>query len=108
MKAKFNSTLSWEKQSVYDLENGTRATVEWSMHYGPYVKRIDNPDGALWCASDGLDPDYANDPCESVRRIFAKHIRCPDFARAWIEDVRNSHGTIALLVRPLFTIDQDS
>ena len=81
MKGTYNYRESWEKQSVYSLDNGWVATVEWS-HYGEMVSRLDSSDGKLyWHCSDGLDD-------------------LPEFARPWLETVVQSAGT--QLVRPRF------
>lgn len=47
-----NKEESWEKQTVYDLENGCRITVEYSVHYGDMVCRIDKGD-LMWHCSSG-------------------------------------------------------
>jgi hypothetical protein len=92
MKGTYNYRKSWEKQSVYSLDNGWIATVEWS-HYGEMVSRLDSPKGEVvsfkncpegkpyWHCSDGLDD-------------------LPEFARPWLETVVQSAGT--QLVRPRF------
>ncbi len=49
---KCNDRLSWERQSVYDLSNGVRATVEFG-HYGDMVARLDDSLG-YWHCSNGL------------------------------------------------------
>lgn len=84
----FNARRSWEKQSVYELDNGWVATLEYSTHYGEMVSRLDAPKGHLldngkpyWHCSDGL-----------------AHL--PDFAQGWREVVVKSAGTE--LVRPGF------
>jgi len=68
MKAKRNNK-SWEKQTMYDLENGYMATIE-SSHYGPMVSRLDAPDGSYWHCSNGLDG-------------------LPDFAKAWVKPIES-------------------
>jgi hypothetical protein len=82
MNATYNRAESWEKQSVWELDNGWRATESYS-HYGEMIQRLDNPKGGYWHCSDGLDG-------------------LPDFAREWIEELRNEHGVFARLVRPRF------
>ena len=89
MTGTYSATESWEKQSVWDLENGWQATVGDSFPYGLHmVCRLDCPAGMklahgkpYWHCSDGL-------------------AELPDFARPWLEEIRNDHGIIASLVRP--------
>jgi hypothetical protein len=83
----FNCRKSWEKQRIYNLDNGWTATVEHS-YYGEMVSRLDSPGNQIlangktyWHCSDGL-----------------QHL--PEFARAWLEVVVPSAGT--QLVRPRF------
>lgn len=90
MKATFNARQSWEKQSVYNLENNWIAIVGYS-HYGQMICRLDCPTGIVlahgkpyWHCSDGL-------------------AELPDFAKPWIEEISNQHGIIAKLVRPMWT-----
>ena len=96
MKAKYNKS-SWEKQTVFDLENGWQAIVEYNLSYGEYVKRLNSPgdSNTFWLASNGLD---------EVPKSCAgfNYIALPDFARDWIEDLKNKHGVFARLVRPKF------
>lgn len=79
---------SWEKQSVWKLENGWIATVEYNTIYGGMISRLEAPNGELlatgkayWHCSDGLST-------------------LPDFARLWVETVVQSSNT--QLVRPRF------
>ena len=82
-----NHTESWEKQAVYDLDNGFTVTVEYNSHYGDMVTRIDTareknyPDTMVWHCSNGLDS-------------------LPEWAEPWIEVV-NPTANIRL-VRPEF------
>jgi hypothetical protein len=58
---------SWEKQSVWKLDNGWIATTGYSVHYGEFVQRFDIPTGkhtngkTYWHCSDGIEhlPDFA-------------------------------------------------
>jgi len=52
MKGVRNSA-SWEKQTIWNLEDGTKLTEEWNQCYGPFVKRLDDEQGS-WHASSGL------------------------------------------------------
>lgn len=83
ISGKYDHRRSWEKQQVWKLDNGFRATVEHSTHYGDMVVRLDFPDGGYWQCSGG-------DAC------------LPGFAFNWVEEIRNDRGVIAKLVRPLF------
>ena len=89
MKGKYNTRQSWEKQSVYKLDNGWTATLEYNMSYGEFISRLDAPKGHLlgngkpyWHCSDGL-----------------AHL--PDFAQGWREVVVKTAGDE--LVRAGFT-----
>lgn len=100
MKAKFNSRLSWEKQSVYDLENGWRATIEWNQFYGSFVKRLDSPENRdhFWAASNGIEL-----PAHPSCVPGWKYLALPEFARPWLEPVKNASGEVLTsLVRPKF------
>lgn len=88
MRGIFNASKSWEKQSVYDIDNGWRATVE-NCHYGEMVCRLDAPTGqslpsgrTYWHCSNGYD-------------------ELPAFARPWIKMVVKSAETT--IVTPGFT-----
>lgn len=82
LNGKHNKEESWEKQNVYDLDNGYRVTVEYNQHYGDMVSRIDAPDETYyWHCSNGKDG-------------------LPEFAREWIKPVAPGHWMT--LVRPLF------
>jgi hypothetical protein len=85
----FNKTLSWEKQSVYDLDNGWQATTEYSSFYGGMISRLDSPNKQLlpngksyWHCSDGID-----------------HL--PAFAKPWLTG--GKFHTTADIVRVGFT-----
>lgn len=81
MTGKYNKRQSWEKQTVYKLENGAKVTLEYNQHYGEYVSRIDLPNGDRWHCSNG-NKDL------------------PEFAQGWVEVV---HALSNLsLVRPKF------
>lgn len=57
------SQKSWEKQSVWNLDNGWRATVEYG-YYGDHVVRLDSPDRkTYWHCSNGIKdlPDFAHE-----------------------------------------------
>ena len=84
----FNNQQSWEKQSVYVLDNGWTATLEYNSCYGEMISRLDAPKGQIlasgkpyWHCSDGLKD-------------------LPDFARPWLEVVVKSCND--QLVRPGF------
>ena len=53
MNGKRNARLSWEKQTIFDLNNGARITVEFNQHYGEYVSAIEH-NGARWRGCNGL------------------------------------------------------
>lgn len=96
MKAKINKELSWEKSTVWDLENGFRAYCSYSQFYGPSISRLERiSDGAFWHASNGIDKI-------PVSYAGYTYLALPDFARPWIEEIRNSHGVIATMVRERF------
>lgn len=98
MNAKFNRKESWEKCSMWDLDNGWQAAVQYSVHYGEYVSGL-YKDGKGWHASDGFDNPYANDADPVVRKVFKDHLPLPDFARPWI---KGGDGPDKNLVRPNF------
>ncbi len=50
MKAKYNKRKSWEKQAVWNLDNGVQATVSFG-HYGEMVCRLDDKEGYWHCSS---------------------------------------------------------
>jgi hypothetical protein len=82
MNGKYNRKESWEKQSVYDLDNGWSATLEYS-HYGEMVARLDSPDRkTYWHCSNGIKD-------------------LPEFAREWLNG--GDWWAIQDLVRPKFT-----
>lgn len=69
MNAIYRAQDSWEKQSIWELDNAWQATVEYSIHYGEHITRLDNPDKTFyWHCSNGLKD-------------------LPEFAKDWIEDV---------------------
>lgn len=98
MIGKFNKQQSWEKCTVWDLDNGWQAAIQYS-YYGEHVTIL-SKDGKSWHASDGYDNPYANDPDPIVRKVFKDHLPLPDFAREWIEVVHKLSE--ATLVRPRF------
>lgn len=95
MKFQYNPRLSWEKIQVYDLENGWQASVSYNVHYGEMVNKLQNKDGSFWHCSNGLDTVPA-----SVAGFV--YVALPEFARPWIEELKNEHGVFARLVRPKF------
>ncbi len=99
MIAKYNRKESWEKCSVYDLENGWQAALQYNHCYGEFVSRLSN-DGKSWHASDGYDNPYATSSDPSIAKVFADHIALPEFARSWIEVVNKTADQT--LVRPRF------
>ncbi len=87
---------SWEKQDIYRLSNGWKATVEWNQCHGPFIKRLDSPDDSqMWLASNGDPPELGAD---HYNKIFghSKYVDLPDFAQAWRDPEPRG------LVRPLF------
>lgn len=81
MNGKYNKEQSWEKQAIYDLDNGWQARVEMS-HYGEHVVRLDSPDRkTYWHCSNGIKD-------------------LPEFAREWVNG--GDFFTTADLVRPKF------
>jgi hypothetical protein len=91
IKAKFNDGLSWEKQSIYDLENGWRATIEYNPFYGNFIKRLDSPENRdhFWAASNGIEePQYPS--CVPGW----KYLGLPEFARPWMKPIKNANGDI--------------
>ena len=81
MNGTYNREESWLKQQCFNLDNGWMATVEYSVHYGDMICRLDNPDRtAYWHCSSGLDG-------------------LPEFARPWI---RGGNGSDNMLVNPNF------
>ena len=99
MNGKFNKRESWEKCSVWDLDNGWQAAVQFSF-YGEHVTSL-GKDGKRWHASDGYENKYGTDPDPIMAKVFKDHIALPDFAREWIEVINKvSEQT---LVRPRFT-----
>jgi hypothetical protein len=82
---KFDKRQSWEKQSVYKLDNGWTATLEYS-HYGEMVSRLDSPKGEI--------VSYKNAPQgKAYWHCSDGHTDLPDFARPWIKIVVPSAGT---------------
>lgn len=84
-----NRRLSWEKQTVWDLSNGCRVTVERS-HYGEMVARIDDAAG-YWHCSNGYDsiPDrfsWARDWIEPIEPGHWDTIMIPKFRKTWKGD----------------------
>lgn len=94
IKGTRNDRLSWDRSEVVDLDNGHRLHVSFSF-YGDMVSRVTLPDGSFWHCSNGLDK--VPESCAGYR-----YAALPEFARLWIEDLRNDHGTFASLVRPRF------
>jgi hypothetical protein len=81
MNGKFNQKQSWEHQTVFDLDNGWQATVEY-CHYGEMVTRLDSPDRkTYWHCSNGIKD-------------------LPEFAREWLNG--GDWFTTQNLVRPKF------
>tara|TARA_Y100000361_G_scaffold117266_1_gene108382 strand:- start:183 stop:467 length:285 start_codon:yes stop_codon:yes gene_type:complete len=85
LTGKQNSRMSWEKQSVWNLNNGFRVTVEFG-YYHDFVTRIDAPTiekrKMIWHCSLHENDDL------------------PDWAKSWVETV-NEHANIQI-VRPGF------
>jgi len=95
---KFDRKKSWEGQTWYDLSNGASVCVEWNKALGyDFVRRIDLPDGTMWCCSDGIEFEVRNSKCASTRKVFSKHVPLPDFARPWVR-----LSNITLMVFPDF------
>lgn len=53
MKAYRNADKSWEKQTVFDLENACQVTVEYNSQYGDFISCIEDKEGRWYC-SDGV------------------------------------------------------
>lgn len=94
------SKKSWEKQTIWNLENGWQATEEYNIHYGPYLTRLESPDGKIWLASNGTKENGVG--AEFYNKVFNtdKYIDLPDFANSWVEIV-NKNANVGL-VRPKF------
>ncbi len=88
MKAKINSR-SWEKQSIFNLENGWVATVEYNPCYGEFVSRLDSPNGKMWHCSNG-SPERGGG-ADNYNQIFKtdKYVDLPDFAKDWVNEKTN-------------------
>ncbi len=99
MIGKFDKGQSWEKCSVWNLDNGWQAAVQYSEHYGEFVSRL-SKDGKHWYASDGYDNKYGTDPDPIMAKIFKDHIALPEFAREWMEVINKTSGDT--LIRPRF------
>jgi len=95
---KYNRRLSWEKQSIYDLDNGHRVTIEFS-HYGDHISRIDwkgaNGKPLYWHCSNGLDGTCGGSFTGELAALAGNPL--PDFATPWLEPVIHTS-----LVRPNF------
>ena len=81
----YNAEESWEKQSVYDLDNGWRATEEYS-HYGPHIVRLDSPDRkTYWHCSNGIKdlPEFARAWLFGGDWFTTKDLVKPDFAKIY-------------------------
>jgi len=96
----YNTHESWEKSSVWDLDNGWQAAIQYSDIYGEHVTRL-SKDGKHWHASDGYDNPYGTDPDPIIQKLFKDHIALPEFAKSWIEIVHKLSEIT--LVRPRFT-----
>lgn len=53
IEGKFDPKKSWEKQSVYNLENGVSVTAEYNQTYGVIVSKLEDHIGS-WHCSEGL------------------------------------------------------
>lgn len=96
MTGKYNRRQSWEKQQIYDLDNGWSATVEHS-HYGPMVSRLDSPAGEVvsfkncpkgkpyWHCSDGFDdlPEFARPWLKTIHQLTGTQIVTPGFTKEY-------------------------
>jgi hypothetical protein len=100
MIGKYNRRESWEKCSVYDLDNGWQAAIQHNQCYGEFVSRL-SKDGKHWYASDGYDNPYGTDPDPIMQKVFKDHIALPEFAKPWIEVINKTSEQT--LVRPRFT-----
>lgn len=98
MKATRNTYESWEKCTVWELDNGWQAAVQYS-YYGEHVSRLSR-DGKHWHASDGYENQYGTDPDPIMAKVFRDHIALPEFASPWIEVVHKLSSQT--LVRPRF------
>jgi len=89
MQGRFNRDESWEKQSVFLLDNGWMVTVE-NSYYGEIVARLDK-DGKYWHCSNGI---------ENTGGISVNTVPLPEFARSWVNG--GDHCSSKNLVRPNF------
>jgi len=74
------SKASWEKQTIYILENGWVLTEEHNQCYGYFVKSLRSPQGKVWLACNGDRHLYYNEVFKTD-----KYIALPDFAAGWKE-----------------------
>ena len=84
----FNREESWEKQSVFDLENGWKATVEYNSHYGQFISRLEK-DGICWHCSNGINeflPDFAHDWLSTVHKLSNTKLVLVGFRRLWTQN----------------------
>lgn len=89
MKATRDNKKSWEKQTLWKLENGWVATEEWNHFHGSFIKRLDSPEGKMWLASNGSKENiYSIGGAEKANEIFGgdKYVDLPDWAEAWRDD----------------------
>lgn len=52
MNGTCNHKESWEKQTIWNLDNGAKVTVEFGA-YGEMISRVDDAEG-YWHCSDGI------------------------------------------------------
>ena len=79
---------SWEKQTLWKLENGWIATEEYSDHYGGFIKKLDSPDGKMWLASNGTPEQGLG--AEHYNKVFgvSYYVDLPEFAAPWVNEHR--------------------
>lgn len=93
----YNRSKSAAGWTVWDLENGWRAVVQYNVFYGEVVTSL-SKDEKTWCASDGYDNHYGTNSDPAIARIYKDHIALPGFAREWLEVCNETSGDT--LVRP--------
>ena len=78
MNGQYIPKESWEKQQVFLLDNGWKATIEFHQTYGEFIKRLDFPKGQAF-------PNGTSYWITSYGRSTL-----PKFAKGWVE----KHGLV--------------
>lgn len=88
MNGRYNREHSWEKQQCFDLDNGWMATVEYSVHYGDMITRLDSPDRkTYWHCSNGIFdlPGFAHPWLRGGDWFITQNLVDPKFVKVWDE-----------------------